>query len=101
MPAKLPGYKLEGVAKAWASEAELLGRLSSKRRLIESPDEEALKCCNKHISHNHRVVRPLLEAVAEQPNWELFHLDAVYAECLASMYAHRIGTAWYLKYIAA
>ncbi|CAE7786414.1 unnamed protein product, partial [Symbiodinium microadriaticum] len=80
---KSPGYSLTGIAKEWGSQAELLGRLSTQRRLIQAPEGEELKCCNKHVSHNYHVLRPLLEAVAQQPNWELFHLDAIYGEIVS------------------
>ena len=89
---KSPGYSLTGIAKEWGSQAELLGRLSTQRRLIQAPEGEELKCCNKHVSHNYHVLRPLLEAVAQQPSWELIHLDAIYGEWLASKQSYQIVT---------
>ena len=75
-------YSLDGVAKKWAAHPELLARLNRSGRLIQAPNKEALKSSNDHVAHNHLVLKPLVEEIVLQPNWELFHLESLMAEPL-------------------
>ena len=90
-------YALTGVAKQWAREPELLARLNAHGRLFVSKDEEELSTTNGQVAHNHRALRPLLEIVAEQPAWELFHLSSVkneFPDCICCQTSALFLLSW-------
>ena len=68
--------KLNGVADEWAVHAELLRRINVNKSLILGHDEDAdLKACNKDCSYNHLALRPCLERIAQNPQWQLFSVQ--------------------------
>ena len=75
--------KLDGVANTWAVDVEIVRRVSQSGRLFVAPANEELKACNKHCANNSAVLRPLLERMAEEPNWNLFSMDTIKVEYAA------------------
>ena len=75
--------QIDGVAKTWSMDVQLIERLNKSGRLIAAPDGKELKPCNKAVAHNARVLMPLLIHMAQQPAWELFSLPAVTKEFLS------------------
>ena len=77
------GLRLEGLAKEWTSEPDLVARLTAGDRLIQRSGVDDMKPCNKDVSFNHQVLRPLLQRVADHANWELFSLPEITRQLLA------------------
>ena len=74
---------VDGVGEEWEKEPEIIKRLNEYGRMILSPDETDLNPCNKHVAHNALILRPLIQKMSEQAEWQLFSLDAISRELLA------------------
>ena len=96
MPSKLT-CELKDVAASWAMQPSLIHRLNHDGRIFVSPNDKDLKCCNKHASFNAVALKPLLEKISEQPSWELFSLQTVTEQLLASIWLYR-GVAFPLLF---
>ena len=75
---------LEGLAEKWALEVELVTRLHRTGKILEAKGPEEMKTCNRDVGHNHRAMRPVMELIAEDANWELFPLKEADKQPLAS-----------------
>ena len=92
------GCEVAGVSEKWLKHVELVKRLSVDGRVCQPHDpKKQMKSCNKDVSHNHELVAPLLECMAEHPSWELFSIERAEKELL-------VGSWYYYcvsKYILA
>ena len=77
------GCEVAGVSEKWLKHVELVKRLSVDGRVCQPHDpKKEMKSCNKDVSHNHELVAPLLECMAEHPSWELFSIERAEKELL-------------------
>ena len=89
------GLSLDGVSQAWALEVQLVTRLNTVGRLVEAhPSSKELKTCNLDVSHNAVLMKPLLERMAADANWELFSLPTVAKELPASTQLNAFSTSF-------
>ena len=76
------GLSLQGVAEEWSIVPALISRLNQKHRMIVPSGADDLNTCNGDVAHNHLVMRPLLERMANEASWELFSIVEIKQQSL-------------------
>ena len=71
----------DGLAESWRACNEVVVRLSQHGRIVV-PSGSELKLGNKDAATNHMVLKPVLEEMVKNPNWELFKLPVLAKQLL-------------------